>query len=104
VRKEKGDSWIEVKSKVHVFVVGERSHPKTGEIYAKLEELGSEMKKLAYKSETQYDLHDVEEEQKGALEGPMRSWRLLLVLLACLLVFLSGSTRTFVHVEIVILL
>ena len=53
MRKEKGNSWIEVKCKVHVFVVGERSHPKTGEIYVKLEDLGSEMKKLAYKSETQ---------------------------------------------------
>lgn len=66
-RKEIGKSWIELKSSIHVFVVGDRSHPKTSDIYAKLEELGSEMKKLAYKSETQYDLHDVEEEQKEEL-------------------------------------
>lgn len=66
-KKETGKSWIEVKSRVHVFVVGERSHPKIGEIYAKLEGLGSEMNETGYKSEIQYDLHDVEEEQKQDL-------------------------------------
>ncbi|ONK77559.1 uncharacterized protein A4U43_C02F7840 [Asparagus officinalis] len=66
-KKEIGKSWVEVKNKVHVFVVGDRSHMKINEIYDKLEELGNEMKKLDYKSETQYDLHNVEEEQKEEL-------------------------------------
>ncbi|KAJ6790494.1 pentatricopeptide repeat-containing protein [Iris pallida] len=66
-KKEMGKSWIEVKNKVYVFVVGEGNHPMIGEIYAKLEELGCEMKKLDFKPETEYDLHDVEEEQKEEL-------------------------------------
>eukprot|EP01018_Ginkgo_biloba_P001375 Gb_00211 [translate_table: standard] len=44
VKKEPRHKWIEFKSKVHSFVVGDNSHPKTKEIYAKLEELSSYMK------------------------------------------------------------
>ncbi|WOL15454.1 pentatricopeptide repeat-containing protein [Canna indica] len=66
-RKEIGKSWIEVKGKVHIFVVGENNHPRITEIYAKLEDLRNEMNRLLYKVEIQYDLHDVEEDQKEEL-------------------------------------
>ncbi|KAG1369730.1 putative Pentatricopeptide repeat-containing protein [Cocos nucifera] len=66
-KKEIGKSWIEMKGKVHIFVVGESNHARTAEIYAKLEDIGNELKKLSYKAETQYDLHDVGEEQKEEL-------------------------------------
>lgn len=39
MKKEPACSWIEVKDQVHVFVVGDRSHPQTKEIYSKLQEL-----------------------------------------------------------------
>ena len=39
VKKEGGMSWIEVQGKVHVILAGDRRHPRTNEIYAKLEEL-----------------------------------------------------------------
>lgn len=38
MRKELSCSWITVKGKVHRFVVGDKHHPQTGEIYSKLEE------------------------------------------------------------------
>ncbi|KAJ0976695.1 hypothetical protein J5N97_012169 [Dioscorea zingiberensis] len=66
-KKEIGKSWIEVKNRVHIFVVGDYNHPRFTEIYAKLEDMENEMKKWAYKAETHSDLHDVEEEQKQEL-------------------------------------
>eukprot|EP01018_Ginkgo_biloba_P000579 Gb_09654 [translate_table: standard] len=64
VRKEPGCSWIEVKNKVHTFIVGDKSHPQSGEIYEKLEELTKQMKDAGYMPETNVVLHYVEEEQK----------------------------------------
>lgn len=66
-KKEMGKSWIELRGKVNIFVVGDGSHPKITEIYAKLDDLGNELKKFGYKSETQYVLHDVCVEQKEEL-------------------------------------
>lgn len=39
VQKEIGCSWMSVEGKVHRFVVGDRHHPRTEEIYSKLQEL-----------------------------------------------------------------
>ncbi|KAL2519755.1 Pentatricopeptide repeat-containing protein [Abeliophyllum distichum] len=39
LRKEIGCSWITVKGSVHRFIVGDRHHPQTEEIYSKLQEL-----------------------------------------------------------------
>ncbi|KAM0939787.1 putative tetratricopeptide-like helical domain superfamily, DYW domain-containing protein [Dioscorea sansibarensis] len=66
-KKETGKSWIEVKNRVHIFVVGDYNHPRFCEIYAKLEDLENEMKRLAYKVETHCDLHDVEVDKKQEL-------------------------------------
>ncbi|KAL2557474.1 putative pentatricopeptide repeat-containing protein [Forsythia ovata] len=48
VKKEPGISWIEVKYKIYTFIVGDRSHSRSEEIYAKLEELGHLMAKAEY--------------------------------------------------------
>eukprot|EP01018_Ginkgo_biloba_P022114 Gb_05939 [translate_table: standard] len=64
VKKEPGLSWIEVKDRVHSFVVGDRSHPQTEKIYAKLERLTRQMKRAGYVANTNFVLHDVEEETK----------------------------------------
>ncbi|XP_027359878.1 pentatricopeptide repeat-containing protein At5g13270, chloroplastic-like isoform X1 [Abrus precatorius] len=45
LRKEVSCSWIIVKGKVHRFVVGDRHHPQTEQIYSKLNELDFAFKK-----------------------------------------------------------
>ncbi|KAJ8754527.1 hypothetical protein K2173_005688 [Erythroxylum novogranatense] len=67
VKKETGKSWIEIKNRVHTFVVGERNHPRINDIYIELDNLFEEMKKLGYKSQAEYDLHDVEDNKKQEL-------------------------------------
>ncbi|KAI4385663.1 hypothetical protein MLD38_003660 [Melastoma candidum] len=61
VKKEPGMSWVEIKDKVHTFMVGDRSHDRTNEIYdAKLDELGDLMKMAGYIPVVEADLHNVE--------------------------------------------
>ncbi|KAL8242128.1 hypothetical protein R6Q59_012430 [Mikania micrantha] len=67
VKKERGKSWIEIKDKVHSFMVGERNHDRIGEIYSKLEDTIKEMRKFGYRCETQHDLHNVEDNKKEEL-------------------------------------
>jgi len=64
VRKEPGCSWIEVDKQMHVFAVGDRSHPQTQKIYKKLESLSGQMKAAGYVPDTSFVLNDVDEEQK----------------------------------------
>ncbi|KAL3522318.1 hypothetical protein ACH5RR_015152 [Cinchona calisaya] len=67
VKKEPGMSWIEVKDKIYTFIVGDRSHSRSKEIYAKLEELGDLMAKAGYVPMIEVDLHDVEQKEKELL-------------------------------------
>eukprot|EP01018_Ginkgo_biloba_P029816 Gb_16032 [translate_table: standard] len=67
VRKIPGCSWIEIKHRVHSFVIGDRSHPEQEKIYATLERLAEPMKAVGYVPDTNLVLHDVEEEQKESL-------------------------------------
>ncbi|OAY44342.1 pentatricopeptide repeat-containing protein At3g49170, chloroplastic [Manihot esculenta] len=62
--KEAGCSWIEVENKVHKFYVGDTSHSQVVEIYDELDQLALEIKELGYVPNTDFVLHDVEEEQK----------------------------------------
>lgn len=62
--KKPGSSWIEIKRKVHVFLVGDKSHPRTEDIYVQLEKLYKRMKEEGYVPDTDFVLHDVEDEQK----------------------------------------
>ncbi|KAH9297554.1 hypothetical protein KI387_029236 [Taxus chinensis] len=64
IKKIPGCSWIEVNKIVHVFCVGDRSHPQTQEVYAKLEELSEEMRAAGYSPDSKHVLNDVEEEEK----------------------------------------
>ncbi|XP_057853781.2 pentatricopeptide repeat-containing protein At5g66520 [Cryptomeria japonica] len=64
IKKIPGCSWIEDQKMVHVFCVGDRSHPQTHEIYAELEKLAWEMKAAGYFSDSKQLLNDVEEEEK----------------------------------------
>lgn len=67
VKKEAGYSWIEVKNKTYPFTAGDRSHSLSDHIYSKLEELGIRLKDAGYCPDTNYVLHDVEEEHKEAI-------------------------------------
>ncbi|XP_039115126.1 putative pentatricopeptide repeat-containing protein At5g52630 [Dioscorea cayenensis subsp. rotundata] len=67
VKKEPAMSWVELKDKVHTFIVGDRSHERTEEIYAKLKELGDLMGKAGYVPMVEIDLHDVERSEKEVL-------------------------------------
>eukprot|EP01018_Ginkgo_biloba_P026101 Gb_02613 [translate_table: standard] len=64
VKKKPGCSWIEIKNKVHAFLVEDRSHPQTENIYAMLDKLSQKMEKAGYVSDTNSVLHDVEDEHK----------------------------------------
>ncbi|KAF8403255.1 hypothetical protein HHK36_011356 [Tetracentron sinense] len=67
VKKEAGYSWVEVKNKTHSFMARDRSHPLTDRIYIKLDELSTKLKDSGYRPDTNYVLHDVEEEQKESI-------------------------------------
>eukprot|EP01018_Ginkgo_biloba_P019070 Gb_40766 [translate_table: standard] len=67
VKKCPGCSWIEIKSRVHSFVVGDRSHPQSKKIYALLDSLALQMEEAGYVPDTNFVLHDVEEERKEQL-------------------------------------
>lgn len=62
--KNPGCSWIEVKNKVHMFLAGDRSHPHMPLINEKLVQFTMEMKKSSCFPNTDFLLHDVEEEDK----------------------------------------
>ncbi|PIN03102.1 hypothetical protein CDL12_24379 [Handroanthus impetiginosus] len=59
VKKEPGMSWMEVKDKIHTFIAGDRSHSRSEEIYAKLDELGHQMAKEGSVPMIETDLHHV---------------------------------------------
>eukprot|EP01018_Ginkgo_biloba_P004534 Gb_08029 [translate_table: standard] len=64
VKKKPGCSWIEVKNRVHTFVVGDQSHPQTEKIYSTLERLAGQLGAAGYVPDTNFVLHDVEEKAK----------------------------------------
>eukprot|EP01018_Ginkgo_biloba_P030668 Gb_30004 [translate_table: standard] len=64
VEKSPGCSWIEIKNRVHVFFVGDRSNVQSEKVYAMLDNLTSKMKEAGYVPDTSSVLHDVEEEEK----------------------------------------
>uniref|UniRef100_A0A5K0V8E7 DYW domain-containing protein n=2 Tax=Nymphaea colorata TaxID=210225 RepID=A0A5K0V8E7_9MAGN len=64
VKKEVGYSWIEVQHQIHAFTASERFHPMKDQIYKKLDELGSQLKREGYCPDTNFVLHDLEDEQK----------------------------------------
>lgn len=64
IQKIQGCSWVEVGGVVHQFLVGDKSHPLSDKIYAKLDELDKELKAAGYVPTTDFMLFDIEEEEK----------------------------------------
>jgi pentatricopeptide repeat protein len=62
VKKDPGCSWINIQNKVHTFIIGDRSHLQTDEIYENLESLTKQMKEARYVPDTNSVLHDIKEE------------------------------------------
>ncbi|AET05631.1 putative tetratricopeptide-like helical domain, DYW domain-containing protein [Medicago truncatula] len=63
-KKSPGCSWVEISGVIHVFIGGHQSHPQSASINKKLQELLVQMKKLGYRADSSFVLHDVEEEEK----------------------------------------
>ncbi|XWS18425.1 hypothetical protein CRYUN_Cryun32bG0042900 [Craigia yunnanensis] len=66
-KNEPGISWIEVKDKIYTFIVGDKSHARSEEIYAKLDELSDRLNKAGYVPMVEFVLHDVERNEKEKL-------------------------------------
>lgn len=64
IKKKPACSWVKLRNKVTSFGMGDKSHPQTGQIIAKLEELIKMIKETGYVPDTSYALQDTDEEQK----------------------------------------
>eukprot|EP01018_Ginkgo_biloba_P015274 Gb_41648 [translate_table: standard] len=64
LKKSRGCSWIEVRSRVHEFVVGDKLHIEYKNVFAMLDSLARQIKEAGYMPDTSFVLHDVEEEEK----------------------------------------
>ncbi|GMY05215.1 pentatricopeptide repeat-containing protein At4g02750-like [Fagus crenata] len=64
VNKEPGISWIQIKNKLHYFLIGDNTHNEIGEIHLTLKELYRSFRETGYVPDTNFVLHDVEEERK----------------------------------------
>lgn len=64
LKKVPGWTWIEVNNKTYQFSVGDRSHPRSKEIYGMLISLIKKLEMAGYVPDTNFVLHDVEEEVK----------------------------------------
>ncbi|XP_057970479.1 putative pentatricopeptide repeat-containing protein At3g08820 [Malania oleifera] len=69
ILKAPGCSWIEVDGVVQEFLVGDKSHPLSEKIYAKLNELNRKLKSVGYIPKTDFVLFDIEEEEKEHFLG-----------------------------------
>ncbi|KAH0971685.1 hypothetical protein GBA52_023841 [Prunus armeniaca] len=64
LKKVPGLTWIEVDNKTYQFSTGDRTHPRSEKIYAMLESLDKKLELAGYVPDTNFVLHDVDEEVK----------------------------------------
>ncbi|OVA10018.1 Pentatricopeptide repeat [Macleaya cordata] len=64
LKKIPGWTWIEVDNKIHQFSVGDKTHPQFKEIYEMLMGLIKKLELAGYVPDTNFVLHDVDEELK----------------------------------------
>ncbi|PNT60632.1 hypothetical protein BRADI_5g02740v3 [Brachypodium distachyon] len=64
VSKEPGCSWMQIRNKVHSFVTGDKQHEKIEEIDYTLQDLYTLLRGTGYVPDTEFVLHDIDEEQK----------------------------------------
>ncbi|XP_020106979.1 pentatricopeptide repeat-containing protein At2g03880, mitochondrial [Ananas comosus] len=64
VTKEPGRSWIELGKEIHVFIVGDLSHPQSDRIVKELSRLISRISNIGYVPDIEFVLQDLGREQK----------------------------------------
>lgn len=64
VEKEPGSSSIEVNGEIHEFILGDSSHPRKKEIYAKMEEIEEKLREEGYRPRVDGVLQDVVDQEK----------------------------------------
>ncbi|KXG34402.1 pentatricopeptide repeat-containing protein At4g21065 [Sorghum bicolor] len=64
VRKNPGRSLVELRNSVYEFVMGDRSHPESEQIYQMLAEVADSLRREGYIPRTSNVLADIEEEEK----------------------------------------
>ncbi|KAK9156783.1 hypothetical protein Scep_003357 [Stephania cephalantha] len=67
LKKIAGRTWIEVNNNIYQFGVGDRTHPRTSEIYNMLQRLSERLELAGYVPDTNFVLHDVDEELKAGI-------------------------------------
>ncbi|XP_071712010.1 putative pentatricopeptide repeat-containing protein At3g11460, mitochondrial [Rutidosis leptorrhynchoides] len=66
LKKPAGRSWIVVKSRLHIFAAGDKSHTQSEKIYNKLTLLLTLVKEMGYVPDLSWVLHDEDDERKKA--------------------------------------
>ncbi|XP_057968008.1 pentatricopeptide repeat-containing protein At4g02750-like [Malania oleifera] len=64
VTKEPAASWIQIRNKLHCFVMGDETHNQIEEIHLALNEFYGLFRATGYMPDTNFVLHDLEEERK----------------------------------------
>ncbi|GFP90554.1 pentatricopeptide repeat-containing protein at2g22070 [Phtheirospermum japonicum] len=64
VKREQGISWVQIKSKVHVFGADDAIHPQRDAIIRNMAEIWDEIKKMGFVPDTASVLHDLDQELK----------------------------------------
>lgn len=64
VTKEPGCSWMQIRNKVYSFVTGDKQHEQIEEIESTLQDLYTSLRTTGYVPDTEFVLHDIDEEQK----------------------------------------
>jgi len=67
IEKPPGYSSVELKGKIHLFYVGDKSHPQYKEIYAYLEKLLERIQEAGYVPNTGSVLHDLDVEERESM-------------------------------------
>ncbi|KAL8209667.1 hypothetical protein R6Q57_006399 [Mikania cordata] len=76
VKKDPGCSFIEYKDEVHEFIVGDKSHPQTNEIYLKLSEIRERLKSVGHVPDKSQVLLHIEGDDEKETELETHSERL----------------------------
>ncbi|QHO26463.1 hypothetical protein HN873_020848 [Arachis hypogaea] len=76
VSKDVGCSFIEHRGQLHRFIVGDRSHPQSEDIYAKLKEMREKLKQAGHVPDTSQVLLNIEGEKEKESELENHSERL----------------------------
>ncbi|KAD4179589.1 hypothetical protein E3N88_28180 [Mikania micrantha] len=69
VKKTTGWSYVEFGGKLHKFIVGDKSHERSNDIYKLLMELRIKMRKSGYIADKESVLRDVDDEEKEEMMG-----------------------------------